>query len=1071
MTIEVRTIGTAGDYVTVLDFLQSTAGDLVTSGLIIVGELIDNKQYDEDVLIFTGATVDASNYRVLRAASGIAHNGQSGTGPRIYSDVGSFGAVLNVDENFVRIENVEVESDGLGVMYGIFQNATGTDLQVSGVIVSKCHYGGMFIQNSGTVYNSTLIYCGVYDGALGAIQGDSGDTGQVLVVNCTAIRDELDEARSVTGFRYVTVRDSLVFNYGGSAGHQDYLNVGANSTNYGASDANGSSPALSNLSASGELVATASGTGANLNLSHSTTVANSGAATLSEDIQGNPRSADVSDMGAYEYSMSGGTAVFMGDPKLSFLTRFESYLTGDEQVDNITDSVTFAGLSTFQISGVISSHSVEARPSILPSGSGAVLDSSSEIFHLHPTSGNQSGFGTSTSTPFSFGFFGRPTEEFLNDRSWFGRWASTSDGRHQLLHLSSGGINNFNWELFLGGAGGDSSTLVGMTTPIEMGRWQSVVATVNPAASTAILYCSGIPVASSISLSYDPGESGLGIDVPIRLGSHRSSTSNSVVNAIGIEQGSLAEPFFIQRYLSEAEVIGYSVSGFIAGTPEVDVTPEGVLADDANLVALYRYNDGPYASGTTFMRNQSAAPAYTGSNDMVSSGRFDGAEDVGIKDDGPPEAPLSSGQWFGSGIFTDGFPLGDFFDLSAISGEGGPTTPDMSGMSATSGDSLSIGTWVKVSGWDESDEIVFVSRSTDFGGDDGYFFTLGKQFNNITKNQEFFFQFGTESGADSEFVESLPSNVSGVWQHVVGVVDSDTATAKIFLDGVDVTADSSPEPKVYAPAGSGSAFDLLIPVRLGVQTYDPTDLWTTGNFGLLSSGWMAETFIMNRALSDAEVLGIHNSGFIVQTFNSESDTNDTQKDNVGEIAAPDGPRLVMTAWNPRQQANPSGMRQITSGVHPAFVKLLGEDAVSGLLFPGAMQGTPSEPVAVSVRAETNGKLVESMNIWISDDSAFTGVDGFEVAGVVASEWLPNIVIPSGSGVVGRNLADALLVLRSDKNTTISGLQVNDQSASGEAGVDISQYIYMSFDTNNDFEPGTYGPTGFQFRVSISFQDV
>jgi hypothetical protein len=47
---------------------------------------------------------------------------------------------------------------------------------------------------------------------------------------------------------------------------------------------------------------------------------------------------------------------------------------------------------------------------------------------------------------------------------------------------------------------------------------------------------------------------------------------------------------------------------------------------------------------------------------------------------------------------------------------------------------------------------------------------------------------------------------------------------------------------------------------------------------------------------------------------------------------------------------------------------------------------------------------------------------------------------------------------------MSGATIDGTLTTGESG--ISQYIYLSFVTNNDFVPDTYGPTGFGFRLTM-----
>ena len=193
---------------------------------------------------------------------------------------------------------------------------------------------------------------------------------------------------------------------------------------------------------------------------------------------------------------------------------------------------------------------------------------------------------------------------------------------------------------------------------------------------------------------------------------------------------------------------------------------------------------------------------------------------------------------------------------------------------------------------------------------------------------------------------------------------------------------------------------------------------------------------------------------------NNSDVNDTQKDNLGAALAL---TVQMTAWNANNAANPSGVRHMTSGYHPAWLKILGIGGGSGLNFGSITQHTSSGIKAVTFRNTAPESAITNMRFWMSDISAFAGVSGWDVAQHVDSKWLPNLTLPSGSGTVGRSLGAATSVLQSDLSTTMSGGTLDGTSISGESG--ISQYIYLSFATDENFSPATYGPGGFIFRLT------
>ena len=111
------------------------------------------------------------------------------------------------------------------------------------------------------------------------------------------------------------------------------------------------------------------------------------------------------------------------------------------------------------------------------------------------------------------------------------------------------------------------------------------MATVDGTIDTAFLYISGIPVASSTSITLSPGTSG-NAQFPIRIGAHRSFSSQGNANAVGGESGIIAEAFFMDRVLTPAEVAGYSASGFVNETGVSESDPEDSLKDTIGAKSL-----------------------------------------------------------------------------------------------------------------------------------------------------------------------------------------------------------------------------------------------------------------------------------------------------------------------------------------------------------------------------------------------------------------------------------------------------------------------------------------------------
>jgi hypothetical protein len=287
---------------TINDWESATQIDCVSSGVIIVGELIENKVYDEDSITFTGATVDATRYRVLRASPHIRHNGTFGSGPVIKSDVGGSAAVINFGENYARLEDVELDG-GDAVMYAVYGNASFSGYQSNDVLAHGAYYGGFAYFASGTMDNCVAHNCGMTDFVFGPFAGPSAKPNECRARHCVAFRNNDGDAEiGTTAFRYLVVQNVAAFNYGNTAGHADYLNLGVGSIKYASSDSTGSEASLTGLDPDTIFVSLASGAG-NFLLASGTTVLNSaGSGTnLTADIKEESRDVTSPDIGVGEW--------------------------------------------------------------------------------------------------------------------------------------------------------------------------------------------------------------------------------------------------------------------------------------------------------------------------------------------------------------------------------------------------------------------------------------------------------------------------------------------------------------------------------------------------------------------------------------------------------------------------------------------------------------------------------------------------------------------------------------------------------------------------------------------------
>ena len=459
---------------------------------------------------------------------------------------------------------------------------------------------------------------------------------------------------------------------------------------------------------------------------------------------------------------------------------------------------------------------------------------------------------------------------------------------------------------------------------------------------------------------------------------------------------------------------------------------------DVDLVCLYRYTVFDTA-GAEVLDNVSQSPVYTGLNTMSVSGA--------TKVKGPgSNAPWSSGgQVSGGGI--------KIFHLPYSPAQSG----NASGIDCSTTQDFSFGGWVLSP---------YTAFFKDFMGK--FAFANGMRSYRMMAHTgagpptKFWrVDVGLTNGNSSVTVNSPFSAVENTYEHVVCTVDTDAITENIrlYISGILVaTGDGT-----IAPGTSGAH----PPFRLFGNTSATSEGVLDGVASM--GGDIAETFLIRRTLSNEEVSGIYQSGFTAPVGSvSDSDAHDRLKDNQASGGGTGG-SIVLTAWDASDGADPSGVRHTTSGFHPAFIKILDVGGGSGVDFGIVTQGTPSSPRAITFRSDDVGKKLHNMRIWASDLGTFDGIIGYEPTLHINSKWLPNLILPSGSGVVGRSLGAASSILRSDGLTSISGSIVDTASQSGEA--DISQYVYLALDSSSDMTVGSYGPANFTFMVTYDTESV
>jgi len=117
MATNVSTIGAGQDYATVALWEAATDNDLVTAGDIEEGHLVDNLTITATQTL-SGATTDASNYRVLRPDAGNEYDPVAATGRTLTmtSDIATDGFVFS--EGFFRFQDfLIISAVGAGPIY------------------------------------------------------------------------------------------------------------------------------------------------------------------------------------------------------------------------------------------------------------------------------------------------------------------------------------------------------------------------------------------------------------------------------------------------------------------------------------------------------------------------------------------------------------------------------------------------------------------------------------------------------------------------------------------------------------------------------------------------------------------------------------------------------------------------------------------------------------------------------------------------------------------------------------------------------------------------------------------
>jgi hypothetical protein len=461
-----------------------------------------------------------------------------------------------------------------------------------------------------------------------------------------------------------------------------------------------------------------------------------------------------------------------------------------------------------------------------------------------------------------------------------------------------------------------------------------------------------------------------------------------------------------------------------------------VTNTDNNLVLLYRYDT---IDTDAQLLNQSESPVYTGLN----TSSISGAGYTGVL--GP------SGATVGSGVLIDS--IGTIFHLPPPNQSG-----NASGVTVETTSAFTFGGWFQVNNNWTNQRAMFANFA--FGD------AMRRYMVEASSGTPYQWRIrtGQTNGTSTVTVTADGAITGGEWMHVVGQIDGTTSTnnIRIYVSGVLNGSGSA----VFDPGNGSSGNHPALRVGGGNSATSETIVNGIGD----SSGLFAETFFMDRLLTDAEILDVYQNGFLDGGV-SDSDTLDSLKDNTGPVVTSTAD-IIVTAWDSEDTANPSGFRHALSGIHPAFSGLMtsGSTILDTVRIPDVNIEEVSDTVALTLHSRTDSSVLNNVRFWMSDWSGFSGLNGFQATRHINPLWLPSLALPSGSGVVASSLAGADTVLRSDGGTSISGQEgrnVNDPLNEG----DISEYIYLAFDSNSNFSKGQFGPSGFKLRFTTDVSGV
>lgn len=175
-TVE-KTIGSAvgRDYATMILWEDDRDGDLVTRDTVEKGLCYNDATFTHNGVTIDGSTTDATRFMWLTTGAGQKHTGKAGTGVILKpTDVGSYGAIIRVADNYTIVENLELDGTDLNDYGdGIFTFDGTTDA------VCRRMIGHDINASAGYGFTNNVSYAANY--FLNNIAYKIGDSGQTNV--------------------------------------------------------------------------------------------------------------------------------------------------------------------------------------------------------------------------------------------------------------------------------------------------------------------------------------------------------------------------------------------------------------------------------------------------------------------------------------------------------------------------------------------------------------------------------------------------------------------------------------------------------------------------------------------------------------------------------------------------------------------------------------------------------------------------------------------------------------------------------------------------------------------------